>query len=571
MLRKLFHSLKGNLTQFPRTGTISLGVLSVCGVVMLLQLMYPPGRALPFVRVQGADAGGTKTLVLARQLEDRYRDAHIVLQTDAQRFDWPFREVGIDVDSTAVAQKATDYPIYKRLIPFSSLGIMLHRDVRATVRYDDERLNYFADQIQRESAVRAVNARITIQGDTVQLVSAKPSKTYEANSTLQAVRAAMAKPQPVMQVRLRPKVHQATRSDEEVKRVLALARQTVSTPLTLKVDNVDTPVDKATIASWLDFPEDQKTQQLSLAIKEDAVREYLGSIQPATYKAPGVTRVTLVDGKEVGRLAAAPGVGLDIDKATQSIAETLRGSHAATMVLPTVQYQPTLAYDRQYTDTTAGLTVLLNDAASARGNYAISVVELGNKGRAANANGTKPFFMTSTYKLYVAYAVLRQVETGQLRWTDKINGNQAADACFEAMVARSDNPCAEAFGRRIGWLTIERLVRAQGMTSTNFTTFYTTANDLALFLQKLYNGGLMSTASRERLLGAMLRQVYRSGIPAGTRVAVADKVGFMDGYLHDAGIAYGPKGPYVIVILSNGSSWAQLASAAGQIHAYLTR
>ena len=53
----------------------------------------------------------------------------------------------------------------------------------------------------------------------------------------------------------------------------------------------------------------------------------------------------------------------------------------------------------------------------------------------------------------------------------------------------------------------------------------------------------------------MKRQQYRSGIPAGIggNGTVADKVGFRDSYLHDAGIVYSGKGDYAFVIMTSGS------------------
>ena len=61
------------------------------------------------------------------------------------------------------------------------------------------------------------------------------------------------------------------------------------------------------------------------------------------------------------------------------------------------------------------------------------------------------------------------------------------------------------------------------------------------------------------------RNIYRQGIPAGANGQVANKVGFLDGLLHDAAIIYGPTGPIVLSIMSDGSSWATLADLTKQI------
>lgn len=139
------------------------------------------------------------------------------------------------------------------------------------------------------------------------------------------------------------------------------------------------------------------------------------------------------------------------------------------------------------------------------------------------------------------------------------------------MIVNSDNACAEWFGKAIGWTTVQNEVRALGLSQTTLgSTFYTTANNLALYLQKLESNQLgVSEPSRARLLDAMRQQVFRQGIPAGVGVPVADKVGFLAGNLHDAGIVYSPSGVYVLVVMSKGSSWAAIADVARQIQTQL--
>ena len=239
--------------------------------------------------------------------------------------------------------------------------------------------------------------------------------------------------------------------------------------------------------------------------------------------------------------------------------------------MPLTQLQPKVVYDRQYSNTDAGLAALLAEVSSAKGGYGISVMELG--GRSANTNGNKQFVAASTYKLYVAYAVFKEIEAGRMSWSDGISGGKNADQCFTAMIYSSDNPCAKAFGDRIGWQNIEDMMHGLGLSnSTQLSpSLYTTANDLALFLYRVENGSLLSSSDKARLTDVMKTQIYRQGIPKGTGVSVANKVGFIDSYIHDAAIVYGPKGPYVLIIMTNGSSWGGIADAASQIHTFLNR
>jgi hypothetical protein len=338
----------------------------------------------------------------------------------------------------------------------------------------------------------------------------------------------------------------------------------------LKVGNEKITVDKKTVASWLDFPENAETKQLELSVKQDAVRSYITTLQPKVYKAPGEVKVSLFDGQELSRTSGKTGTGLDLDGATADITELITEHKSEVITLKTVAIPAKISYVREYSNTQAGLSALLGDIK--KSGMSVSVIELGNMGRSANADGNKQYVAASTYKLFVAYAVIKKVEAGQMSWSDTISGSKNAEACFDAMIVVSDNPCAKAFGDKIGWQNIQNMMRDLGLSSTQLSpSLYTTTNDLAKYLQQLQNGSLLSASGTDRLLSAMKRQIYRSGIPAGAGATVANKVGFIDSYLHDAAIVYGPKGPYVLVIMSSGSSWSAISSVSGQINEYLNR
>jgi len=184
--------------------------------------------------------------------------------------------------------------------------------------------------------------------------------------------------------------------------------------------------------------------------------------------------------------------------------------------------------------------------------YAITLVNLSDPVKNFSINGDQVMVSASTYKLFTAYTMYK---TGQ------------APACLADMIIYSDNNCPESWGK---WNLTTSNARAIGATSTNLmaTPTLTTSNDLALFLTKLYNGALLPEVQADKLLSMMKIQVYREGIPAGIPEAdVADKVGFLDGILNDAGIVYSPKGDFVLVILTDGYSWRSIANTASEIYA----
>lgn len=546
---------------------LAIGAAILAGLTVVIQLAYPTGRILPLVTVEGISIGGASLLEARDQLNKHYSKASLVLKTDDKTFTKSFDEIGIEPKSWDTARSAARYTFGQRLIPFSSVYIMIKRDTLMQVGFDDDRLQYFAGEVQKEAFVPAVNATVAVTDGTARLVPAKVSKTYAQYDVEKTIRAARFTP--AVTLRIVPKTAPAERTDDAVKSVLSDAQRAVNTPLTLKVQDETISVTKSTIGEWLDFTEDPQTKKLQLTLKTDNVTKYLDGIQTKIYKAPGTTRVQIIDNREVGRVAGESGRGINIAKAINLLNDTLRAGQETTVTVPIATLAPKLVYDRQYSNTDAGLTAMLNDLAAAKG-FGISIMEL--QGRSANVNGNKRFVAASTYKLYVAYAVFKEIEAGRMTWNESISGKSVAE-CFDQMIRVSNNPCTSAFGDKIGWQNIENQMKALGLSNTGLIppTRFTTANDLSLFLYKLQNGSLVSAADQARLINVMKVQIYRSGIPAGTGLGVADKVGFIDSYLHDAGIVYGPRGPYVLVIMTNGSSWSAIADAAKQINTFLNR
>lgn len=188
-------------------------------------------------------------------------------------------------------------------------------------------------------------------------------------------------------------------------------------------------------------------------------------------------------------------------------------------------------------------------------------------------NGGEVFVSASTYKLFTAYSVLKRIELGVFTWQDQnIHEGQDLRACFDKMMIYSDNNCAEAFMEKIGYSEVTKEVRALGLRKTTFISSdgyaKTSANDLLLFLSKIYNGEILSDKSNVDLLISNMKQnIFRSGIPAGVNGEVANKSGFIDGFLNDSAIIYDEKGVYALVILTEKSSWQDVAGIASKIEA----
>jgi beta-lactamase class A len=423
--------------------------------------------------------------------------------------------------------------------------------------------------VQAEGHTDAINASLIVKGGKVKLVPAIPDKSYPSEVVIAAIKRASFSPK--TEIRVVPQTKPAALTDKEAERMLEEVQELVNDKLVVTLQGDEVGVGKGTVGDWLAFSANATADRLEISLKADAVQKFLGSIQSEIYKAPGTTHIQLIDDREVSREIGPSGHGILMDQALANIEKAIKKTGEDTVGLSVGDLSPVLAYDKKYSNTDKSLASLLAGVAAEKGNYGISLMEL--NGRSAYANGNREFVAASTYKLFVAYAVFKEVEAGRMSWSDTVNGKTAAK-CFDDMIVVSDNDCPHAFGRLIGWSKITAMMHELGLsTATRLgSAMYTTPNDLAYFLYRIQNGSIVSAVDRDRLIDAMKRQSYtRAGIPAGAGGTVADKVGEVDGYYHDAAIVYGSKKTYVLVVMSYGGSFPGIADVARQVHASVNK
>jgi beta-lactamase class A len=88
----------------------------------------------------------------------------------------------------------------------------------------------------------------------------------------------------------------------------------------------------------------------------------------------------------------------------------------------------------------------------------------------------------------------------------------------------------------------------------------------------LYNASYLNWESTEKLLSWLGESDFKEGLEAGipARIRVAHKYGarlFSDDtkQLHDCGIVYFPKNPYILCIMTRGNDWDHLSALIGKI------
>lgn len=182
----------------------------------------------------------------------------------------------------------------------------------------------------------------------------------------------------------------------------------------------------------------------------------------------------------------------------------------------------------------------------------VSVRDLKTGAMADNGGGTS-ITSASLYKLFVANQIYRQVDAGTLSLKKVLARGKTVEQCLEPMIVVSDNACGAQLGDLLGWGKQDTDLHNQGFNGTSLDDLpHTSSNDVSLLFARLYAGKLLSEKSSAAFLGLLKDQeiVNRlpQGLPSGT--TIAHKTGDLYGYMHDAGIVYGPKTDYVVTIMS---------------------
>ncbi len=495
-------------------------------------------------------------------LNKRYADHKLAIYmgADAKPFGTPtLQAMNVVVDNTSRIQ-SINYPWYLRIVPTSLFWAGLSAPAVPAPTFGNGFEAYVDKTLMGECHKAPVNATLKANGDKLTVVNSQPGGACDRDDVLATLKKIHPKLNEQSKTMVAQKDIAPAVSDAAAQGIASEVNHRIASGVTLRVAGDRVVLPAKDVVSLLDIA--AKDAGIELTVNTDRAGAYFAqSIAPKVAVKPGVSYVTTVDFTESSRVNGTPGQALDVGKTAASIAAVVNGkgdvAQAATVVLP-----PTEVYTRSYSPTDAGLSALLaNYAKDHSGTFGISLIEMDGKKRRANYNGDQQFVTASTYKLLVAYSLLKRIDAGTKDWDSNAD-------CFNKMISLSDNACAESFLSSLGLSTVTKDINAIGLANSNFSKAggpYATANDLALLLGMLQSGQNFSSINRDRLITAMQKNIYRKGIPAGAGGSVADKVGFMDDLLHDAAIVTSPTGTYVLVIMTKGSSWATIADLARQI------
>lgn len=185
----------------------------------------------------------------------------------------------------------------------------------------------------------------------------------------------------------------------------------------------------------------------------------------------------------------------------------------------------------------------------------------------------------SIYKLFIAGEIFRQKTEGALDVSQPAGAKGWSIAqCTQQMVQNSSNACGEALRAKLGPQKITRSLHEQGYTNTDVAkdpAAKTSARDVALLLNRIYEGGYFTQEHTRKFEQYLKNQLYRFRIPEGIPrepairgdVGTRNKTGDVYGYTNDAAIVLGENTDYLLVILSG--EWPS-PTASSYVHRYIS-
>jgi beta-lactamase class A len=214
---------------------------------------------------------------------------------------------------------------------------------------------------------------------------------------------------------------------------------------------------------------------------------------------------------------------------------------------------------------------------------------------------TTQFYPASLLKVPLMISILKEAETKpellkekirydrpELQNTKNLKSNNlefgryyAVDDLLGRMIIDSDNVSTLLLLNLVDKKTLEKTYIQLGIVESNSEHASLLSNSLpeykmsipqyASFFRVLYNASYLNREMSEKALALLARDAFKSGLNAGvpSNIEVSHKWGYRDlgqiKQLHDCGIVYYPKHPYLLCVMTQGNSFEYLDDAIREI------
>ncbi len=539
-------------------------IFLVYAVIVAVQMLYPLDRALPLASVFGQNVAWRTDEELAKYLNDTSQSVKLRFRANDKETTVLLGKTGAEPNTDEMIHHITGYPFWQRFVPFSILW-QPAQIMHLNVSYNDAVLDVVSSDIAASLTSKPANARLSIKNGTLNAVPDKAGAKVTALTLRTALKKATIQPG-INTIQAPATKVKADTTVGDFVAVKSAAEAALARPVDIVIgDEVFSP-DRKTVASWLVIAVKKDRPVLGFDTKQ--LGKYLDKIDKAVGRDAGMTHVTITDGRETNRSTGKVGQAIDRSPLTDEVKGwLLKGEATIPLSTQLHDVDPEVIYNNKYTATEAGLRAYVEDT-SQQMDVHIAIRQIGGNAWAAEARANDSIPSASTYKLYVAKWLFREMDAGRTDWNSSILGTTVSD-CFDQMTIASTNACAQEWLRQFGRSNMNNYVWglgfSRGTTFTHPEATHTTTNDLLHFMLALNDGSIIGGAHRDRLLHSLSVHPYRSGIPAGSSGKVYDKVGFLWDYVHDAAIVKHPRGTYVMVVMTKGQSYGRIAEITRQV------
>ena len=565
--------------------TRTLIVLAMVWVVILsIQFAMPGGFVAKSIAYEGLVFSGQQPQRAATGIDTLRSAEQITLTTAGDRA--VSTQVGdgiVKVDVVSLKQSVSEFGALSRLKPGSVLG-RTSETVEPKFAIDQQSQDFktLVETLSTDldQAGKAPAVTFDEKSGVSRVVPGVEAVTHDRQEVANKVLALLNSSQQAKDTVNFTMSSTAKSTESELAKKSEAYNSAMTQKFVVKIDNVDMEIAGADLSKLLTpvyFPEN------SAQTVDQAVSDLANKISKTKSVSAKNTVVTLSQGSEISRQQGSAGKAVAPAVLAAAIKQTIATGTVAAIksqaVEPAVTTQNTIPAAPSLLATSVsndqGLADVISQATLGRGDIGVTVQEISGQGRRASVNGTKEYVTASTYKLLLTYSISKKLDSGSWKWNTRIS-NTTLDKCFDKMIVVSDNTCASAFGFGVGWLNSQNQLKELGLKNTFMNNVkgdkHSTTEDEELFIRKVATESILRQDVKDRLWDTGARQIYRSGIPAGSRNAkVVDKVGFYAGYLNDTGVVYGQKSTYTISIMTKDSSWQNIAYVAEKIYDYLNQ
>lgn len=563
----------------------TLGLIVV--LVLVFQLVYPSSWLLPGTRVDGVLVGGMRKHDASAKLDKIYDGLKLAIYfgNNQAAFQAPTAgEVGIKTDNGGRLD-ALQYPWYLRIVPSSILWAgNLTKAGQPDFTYDHSKIDsYTQGKVGDSCTIPPRDASLKLVGNQLQLVPSVPGGTCDITKFQQALASATPSVNSDNKLQIDIAETPAMVDDDKAKVLADALNNRMATPMPIVVASEKQTIEGGSVLGWLDFksfvptlPEGQNNpdkvrdgSKLNFVVNRDRMSDYMKNDISSKVAVPaGVTKIATTDFVETSHVIGMSGKELDPEKTATEI-ETYLNNKLNSTTAETRPLAPKIVYTRTYTPTSNGFAALLAQYPQEHaGSYAMTYTEIGGilPFRSASYRGSTPMITYGMENGYVGYAVLMGLKDASILTSDKIVDNRLTNQCFNDMIEKTDLSCSNAFMDKIGHETLVARGKELGLTGTIFaqTNTQTTTNDLNYFMVNLFRTQVAPSAGGQRILTEMQATRMSDGIKAGlpSTVNLANLAGEGGTVHNDGAIIYSPKGIYLLSILSDGASRADLANLA---------